>query len=52
MADQGRGPEAKLKPEGPKKNFWETEPPLDDPPSLSQGLDPALRKLKPRGGAL
>ena len=37
----------KLRPEGPKKDFWETAPPfykgLDDPPPSppSQGLNPA-----------
>ena len=55
----------KLRPEGPKKFFWETGPPslsegLDDPqpPPRSQGLDPALvyyrvlprkREFIPRG---
>ena len=32
-----------MKPEGPKKGFWETAPP--PPPLLSQGLDPALISL-------
>ena len=49
VVDQGRGPEAKLRPEGPQKNFWRPGPPilskgLDDrplppPPRLSQGLE-------------
>ena len=34
-----------MKPEGPKKGFWETAPPPPPPPLLSQGLDPALISL-------
>ena len=33
VVDQGRGPEAKLRPEGPQKNFWRPGPPI-----LSKGL--------------
>ena len=54
VADPGEGPaphprnETKLRPEGPKKNFFETGLPLSSPglddrtPSLSEGLDPPL----------
>ena len=53
VADPGKGPGArphlppppyfwtKLRPEGPKKVFWETAPP-PAPHLISQGLDPAL----------
>ena len=42
----------KMRPEGPKKKFWETGPPLIPylrvwmtvpPPTLSDGLDPPLK---------
>ena len=42
VADPGKAPPyfwTKLRPEGPKKIFWETASP---PPPLSQDLDPVL----------
>ena len=33
----------KMRPEGLKKFFWETDPPTPPPPSSSEGLDPPLQ---------